>query len=70
MGRKLSPRETEIAELVIQGLKNKEIAEILKISHKTIQTRIQRIYVKLGVFGKPNPRKQIKEIHLNTILTT
>lgn len=45
----LSPRETEILELVIQGMSNREIAYQLGISHQTVKNHMTSILSKLGV---------------------
>lgn len=45
----LTKRETEIIPLVAQGLKNKDIAERLCISHITVRHHVTSIYGKLGV---------------------
>jgi DNA-binding NarL/FixJ family response regulator len=45
----LSKREREIAQLVSQGLKNKEMAEKLFISEQTIKNHMHNIFEKLGV---------------------
>jgi DNA-binding NarL/FixJ family response regulator len=45
----LSPRETEVYELVAQGLSNKEIAKSLFISEATVKVHVSRILEKLGV---------------------
>jgi len=45
----LSPRETEVFELVAQGLSNKEIATSLFISVATVKVHVSRILDKLGV---------------------
>lgn len=42
-------RENEIAKLVLKEYKNKEIAEALSISHKTVETHIHNIIKKLQV---------------------
>jgi predicted ATPase/DNA-binding CsgD family transcriptional regulator len=44
----LTRRETEIAELVANGLTNKEIAAKLVISQRTVDTHVENIFVKLG----------------------
>ena len=48
----LTPRETEIADLIIQGLTNKEIAEVLVISENTLKTHIRKLYSKFGVASR------------------
>jgi DNA-binding NarL/FixJ family response regulator len=45
----LSPRESEILELVAQGLTNKEVASKLNLSFDTIRNRLRNIYDKLHV---------------------
>ena len=45
----LSPRETEVYELLAQGLPNKEIAQNLYISEATVKVHVSRVLEKLGV---------------------
>ena len=45
----LSPRETEVALLLAQGLKNEEIARQLSLSGKTVSTHKHRLFEKLDV---------------------
>ena len=45
----LSTRETEVALLLAQGLKNEEIARKLLVSAKTVSTHKQRLFEKLSV---------------------
>jgi len=48
----LSRRETEILELLSEGITNKEIAVRLGISAETVRTHLGRIYEKLHVQGR------------------
>ena len=48
----LTPRETEILEQFARGLHTKEIAELLKISDRTIGTHLRNIYEKLQVSSR------------------
>lgn len=50
----LTRREIEIASLVAEGKKNKQIAYQLKISEWTVSTHLRRIFVKLGVNSRAN----------------
>lgn len=45
----LSPRESEVLDLLSQGLIYKEISDKLGISYETVHTYIRRIYEKLQV---------------------
>lgn len=45
----LSERELEVLDLVAQGFRNKEIADRLFLSEKTVGRHLERIYSKLGV---------------------
>jgi len=50
--RSLSPRETEILQLIAKGLTNPEAAEILQLSRSTIRTHLEHIYEKLEVTNR------------------
>jgi DNA-binding NarL/FixJ family response regulator len=45
----LTPRELEVLKLIAEGLSNKEIAEELTISEKTVKNHINNIFSKLHV---------------------
>jgi DNA-binding CsgD family transcriptional regulator len=47
--RKISKREREIAELILQGKSNKEIEHQLFISPHTVKNHIYSLYQKAGV---------------------
>ncbi|MGH8902382.1 MAG: helix-turn-helix transcriptional regulator [Egibacteraceae bacterium] len=48
----LSARELEIAELVAEGRTNRQIARTLRVSDKTIESHLSRIFSKLGVSSR------------------
>jgi DNA-binding CsgD family transcriptional regulator len=45
---RLTPRETEVANLVAEGLTNKEIADRLVISQRTAEGHVERVLDKMG----------------------
>ena len=45
----LSQREREVAELVAEGLTNRDIGARLYLSEKTIETHLTRVFQKLGM---------------------
>jgi len=50
--RILSNRETEILQLLAEGLSNKEIASRLYIATETVKTHVQNVYRKLDAKGR------------------
>lgn len=49
----LSARELEVLRLLAEGRRTKEIAEVLQISAKTVETYRSRIMLKLGIDNLP-----------------
>ncbi len=54
----LTERQLEIARLVAQGRSNREIAEALFLSVKTVETHLAAVFVKLGVASRRELREQ------------
>ena len=44
----LTPRETEILRLVLVGRTNKAIAAEIRVSEKTVEFHLSRVYTKIG----------------------
>ncbi|MGW4488948.1 AAA family ATPase [Amycolatopsis sp. NPDC004368] len=51
-GDVLTPQEREIADLAASGLSNKQIAERLYLSHRTIGAHLYQIFPKLGISSR------------------
>jgi DNA-binding NarL/FixJ family response regulator len=45
----LTPRETEILQLVLAGRTNKAIAKVICVTEKTVEFHLAHIYTKIGV---------------------
>jgi DNA-binding CsgD family transcriptional regulator len=48
----LSKREKEVAELLLQGMSNKQIALALRISESTVEFHLKNVYGKLNVHSR------------------
>ena len=46
---RLTPRETEVLDLIVSGMTNAQIAEALVLSEATVKTHVTRILAKLGL---------------------
>jgi DNA-binding NarL/FixJ family response regulator len=50
--RELTPRETEVLQLVGNGLSNEQIASRLVLSESTVKTHVKRVMAKLGLASR------------------
>jgi DNA-binding CsgD family transcriptional regulator len=48
----LTPREAEVSTHVAQGLTNKQIAALMRISERTVESHVQHILTKLGLTNR------------------
>jgi DNA-binding CsgD family transcriptional regulator len=48
----LTPAERRVAELAASGLTNRQTAEALFVTVKTVETHIARVYQKLGISNR------------------
>lgn len=63
--KNISHRELEVLALVVEGYKNKEIAQILKIQHQSVKNHLQHLFKKLDV--KNNTQALVIALHLKLI---
>ncbi|WP_181139352.1 AAA family ATPase [Streptomyces sp. Ru72] len=57
----LSPRELRIAELAAEGLTNRQIAELLGLSPRTVGAHLYKIFPKLGVTTRAGVARALEE---------
>ena len=57
----LTPRESEVHELLAQGLTNEEIAKVLYISLSTTKVHVKHIYEKLGVRSRLEATRALRD---------
>jgi LuxR family transcriptional regulator, maltose regulon positive regulatory protein len=57
----LSPRESEVHELLAHGLTNEEIAKVLYISLSTTKVHVKHIYEKLGVRSRLEAARALRD---------
>lgn len=62
----LTPREIEVAELIVSGLSNPLIAETLVVSTRTVETHINRIIKKIGGKRRQDIREYLLGSNLNS----
>lgn len=61
----LTPTEQRVAELVAEGRANKEVAAVLFVSVRTVETHIRHVYEKLGVRSRAQLAHRIaKDSHI------
>jgi DNA-binding CsgD family transcriptional regulator len=55
----LTPQELQIAQLVTDGLSNREIGDRLYLSHRTVGSHLYRMFPKLGVTSRAQVAKAL-----------
>jgi DNA-binding NarL/FixJ family response regulator len=59
--RGLTPRESEVHELIAHGLTNEEIAKLLYISLSTTKVHVKHIFEKLGVRSRLEAARALRD---------
>jgi len=57
----LTPQEAQIADLAAAGLSNKEIAERVFLSHRTVGAHLYRVFPKLGVTSRAQLARALRD---------
>ena len=52
MDDELTPQELQVAQMAAAGLSNRQIAERMYLSHRTVGAHLYRIYPKLGITSR------------------
>jgi predicted ATPase/DNA-binding CsgD family transcriptional regulator len=67
LSAELTPRESEIAGLVAQGLSNRDIASKLVISQRTAETHVEHVLMKLGFTSRTRIAAWVVDQEASTI---
>lgn len=60
--RQLTPRERDIVDLVVRGMRNRQIAERLNLTEGTVKVYLHGIYQKMGVTSRMELVTRIREL--------
>jgi DNA-binding NarL/FixJ family response regulator len=63
---RFTPREAEVAELLLTGMDWVTIADYLGIARRTMKAHASRLYLKCGIYEDP---KKLQYIQLAVMLT-
>ncbi len=58
----LSPQELQIAQMAASGLSNREIADRLFLSHRTVGAHLYRVFPKLGIVSRSELARALGEV--------
>jgi DNA-binding CsgD family transcriptional regulator len=61
----LTRRETEVARLAATGISAKEIAQLLFVGERTVESHLASVYAKLGVDSKLQLVRRAQELGLS-----
>jgi DNA-binding NarL/FixJ family response regulator len=66
----ITKRESQILQLIFDGHKNREIAELLSIAERTVEFHKQNIYIKLDVTNSVDLYKAVLRMNLMSLNNT
>jgi DNA-binding CsgD family transcriptional regulator len=58
---RLTPQELQVAQLAARGLSNKEIADRIYLSHRTVSTHLYKVFPKLAITGRAQLQKALAQ---------
>jgi DNA-binding NarL/FixJ family response regulator len=56
---RLSDRELEVLQLMAEGRSNQGIIERLTVSHRTVESHVRTIFLKLGLLEQPDDHRRV-----------
>ena len=62
---RLTPQELAVARLVVSGMTNREVAEELMLSTKTVEFHVSNVYTKVGVRTRSELRARVRARELS-----
>lgn len=57
----LTPQELAVAQLVSEGRTNREVSDVLMVSHKTVEYHLSHVFAKLGIGSRRKLREHLAE---------
>jgi DNA-binding CsgD family transcriptional regulator len=63
-GSALTASERRLAEFVAEGRSNKEVAAAMFVTPKTVETKLSRIYAKLGIHSRAELARHLADSKL------
>jgi DNA-binding CsgD family transcriptional regulator len=58
---RLSPREQDVVDLAVEGLSDRQIADRLHLSVRTVEGHLHRSYAKLGIRSREDLRAAVED---------
>ena len=56
----LTPQELQIAQMAAEGMSNREIAQMIYLSHRTVSSHLYRAFPKLGITSRTELRRVLE----------